>query len=345
MFYLIQIPNVLPKNTFLRINQLFLKLKSNKNLFYINYCMTNLTREHVEIARNFFKKHMGNQPIGGGMHGGSVNQNYLGFPSSDATRIAQGLWFPLLREHPKINQIDFDKLMTERLHKCFKLVNSATKYMYGISKYVETIGSPAGFIASFLESTASINLNFEDTLQSAKLFSRTALKWVTQKPVTRGEFTIKYSIFPHTECPLAIEVLNKEGKRIATIGGILHYRKGSLEIRLTNSQGVRTKKGEISEKEKKKAVRKNAAQYERLSKELGENWRTHFVKQVLTIAKVKQAKLIGELPRRFSIMGIHKVPRSEYRRQTKRVREAYEQAGLKRSIKRTYRSTHQTKKR
>ncbi len=165
----------------------------------------------------------------------------------------------------------------------------------------------------------------KDIARSFDLHARIEDVLTKKEPEKVGDFTLGFCAHAHLggDAPLAIEVKNAKGCRIATVGGYFHYTGTTPTIRITNVQGAN---GPVPGSE---AHRKHQEQYRKLSEALGENWRVHLVKRVVNYAKERDWRVVGEMPGRFLMMCAPLASDGEYARQIRQYKQTYRKAGLK----------------
>ena len=236
----------------------------------------------------------------------------------------------IFNEQRVITKEKFSEEMTRRL----KLVNGLIhKYAQARRIPVDMAAYSAHHFFEELLQTRGESLSFVDLTKSFSLFTRFTKTWDQAKPKKFGNFTFRKILFPRYDVPLGIEILNKDGQRIATSGGFLYFKGGKVHMRMCNFQGVKAKQGG---KETAKAFAKrkgaHASQYSRLSNELGENWRGFLAQAFVAIARRHRLPVSGILPKLYSITKDKK----DLPRQRRVIAKAYESAGLLKTKKGTY---------
>ena len=295
--------------------------------------------EQRKMAQRFFDRYLHGQ-FTVGISPRPEGVKYLGIDAWDATEYAQATYKCIFAENSNISERDFAREMLSRIPVLNNLASSFEQSLKRASGAKE--GVAASYVAAFFNYTYDLGLSFRDQVRSFKLNARFIPAWLKSMPKKIGNFTVHYEIWKHPETPLTIEIRNQEGKRVATIGGLLYYEGKQPTIRVTNIQGDPVRKAYeegrrlFKEKKTKELERFAQAKYAELSRPLGENWRVFFLKEVMAVAKSKGMPVVAELPRRYS----HIVPLStdkEYKRQIRQSKQTYRKAGLTEQPDKTWR--------
>lgn len=284
-----------------------------------------ITKQQLDWVEDYFLELYGDKSFYPGFYSPHEGMSQL---------YAKELWIPIFAEFPTIARRDFERLLNNRTLRVIDLADhlwktnsKSIKWCLNHLEFEKTDRESFGFLMnSFLSSFSALRLPFSSVEKSIGLFLKVAPKWVSTPPIKKGPFVIKHCIFPHPESPLAVQVLNEQGKALLSFGGALCYdTEGKIGIRITNIQGKRLR-GSPTLKEK----RMHAAQYPRLDNELKMSWRDYFLNETIKLADRMKLSLTGELPRRFGFFGAPSTTDKEWHRQRKNVMRTYLNAGMKR---------------
>lgn len=243
----------------------------------------------------------------------------------------------IFAEKPDISEKGFEKEIVARIPTLRQLTKSLEKTLRDFKRMneLERLAWPANF---FYYASNSLKVPFKELIRSFKLNMKFIPTWLKAKPKKIGNFTLHHVIWPHPEAMLAMEIRRPEGERLGTIGGYLYYDGKQPTIRITNVQG----KGlfRMSETYDKFTAKKKRMleQYSTLSSRLGENWRTHFVKEAISLAKKKSIPLVVEIPSPDEALEPRRRKR-QHRRQTRLYQQTFRKAGLKEQPDKTWRFT------
>lgn len=229
----------------------------------------------------------------------------------------------LFVEHPEISEADFEKEMMLRVRKLGELKVSLQRELPKIFPNIPDVANNPGyskgalyFVRSYFFAVQPLSEPFSEQVRSFRLNAKFLGKWLRQKPQKIGDFEIHNSFGGYWDAPLTLEVKTPEGQTIATIGGYLYYNGKKPEVRVNNFQGTTTAWSGVS-KEKLLEL------YEKLNKQLGENWRVFFAKRAAAASKIKNLNIVGEFPQRFA----HTAD-SEYKRQIRQYKQTYHKSKI-----------------
>ena len=193
----------------------------NKTYLYVGLGNKMATyEEQRKMAQRFFDRYLHGQ-FTVGISPRPEGVKYLGIDAWDATEYAQATYKCIFAENSNISERDFAREMLSRIPVLNNLASSFEQSLKRASGAKE--GVAASYVAAFFNYTYDLGLSFRDQVRSFKLNARFIPAWLKSMPKKIGNFTVHYEIWKHPETPLTIEIRNQEGKRVATIGGLLYY--------------------------------------------------------------------------------------------------------------------------
>ncbi len=273
----------------------------------------NLTPQQHTVLLRFYNRFLPLQsPYVYSLHPSIRRRRFEGCSILRANTLVRGLCAGIFAEYPQANVREFEQHMRARIRRLRPLISSQERKRGS--------GDATGLISNYLENVSGTGLPFEEQMRSLRFYLRFYPLWM-KTPVTHfGDYSMQVSLEPHAEAPLSLELRNREGKILATIGGYVHRAGAAKVIRLTNVQGMAFRNGEDLES--------HLAQYRKLSEALGENWRVALVKRAIDVAQAHGFQLLAEEPRRYAYGGVDTPSESEYRRQVRQYQQTYKKAGL-----------------
>ncbi len=294
-----------------------------------------LTPRKERMVQEFFERHLPGQQFTGIRK--TPYEKYLGIPAREATGYAQAVFSNIFNEDPNILESQFEREMKTRIAALHELV-TRTRRTYG-TRYPNLSTKAATHAASYLTSLSAVptlaQTTFTEKLHSSRLFFRFLPFWLNQPTHNIGGYGVHFKHWSHVETPLSLEITNPQGISIATVGLYVTHTKGGAVIRINNLQGKNEKERiDLQGLPTTKAKRIRAAEYSRLAKALGEDWRTFYVRKIIETVQRRGFQVEGEMPHRFYASDRRgqlqpTVSEPEYQRQKKVYTTAFQNAGMK----------------
>lgn len=257
------------------------------------------------FAREYMPTQLAGRYFASGLSGDAGQKSKeIGIGQTIVNMFFQTIGKDFLSRHKNDNYEKFRSALVHDLKEMAKIA----KYMESTKRFEES-GSVV-FVDTFFRQ--SLKMPFGKKMRECWLNARFAAKWADGKPKQIGEFIARPTTLAHVETPLSVEIFNKEGHRIASIGYLLYHKNGILRALITNIQGV-------------KGTRKDL---EKLNGTLGENWRVNLVKQFVEKAARKKIIIEGKLPPLYGAIIPASSPK-EHKRQIRQYRQTYRKAGLR----------------
>ncbi len=285
-----------------------------------------LTNAQQKMAERFFIKHLGTRLAPAqGFRPGELPARVFGIDGFDAHYYASMECENVFREMPGLSQRNFEAEMRRRITKLDELNSWSKKFAERrMPAQAPVAAALAGVCARLHPPTP-----FAQKIRGVRFNVRAAASWVKTPRQKLGGFTLKPCLLPHADAPLALEVLDKKGRRVATIGGFATVNGRVKTLVITNIQGVSPPKLDeyMPTKLRDEILAEHDSGYARLSELLGENWRVGLSRKAREFAEAHGWQIAGAMPAEW-LFPKNDEGRRRYARVARQYKQTYRKADV-----------------